>query len=352
VHSSTSSSDSSESGIGRVGRAWRRTWAGVLIAVLLCLGAWEVGWRSRGFRPTVSDDAMLWSLARKQASKGDGDGIVLVGSSRMQMDIHRGTLAATTGWRPAVQLALVRGPARPILENLAEDETFRGTVLCEINPSLFFSDVADFEGEIADYVTAYENFTFFDWVEVRMAIAVRGNLVTSLPQLSPIKIRRAILFRRAPRPRYLGVIGEDRYRYADYRYVPSPKYLDRMIENQLAMSAPKVLKRKAFRERIEETYALADRIAERGGTVIFIRLPSASHVRKREQRFWPRQKWWDQFVTAAGDPARHAAIHFENHRSTKKFAPPDGDHLGKLQAIAFTNRLGKLLVERGLAPGP
>jgi hypothetical protein len=270
----------------------------------------------------------------------------------MQMDIHRETLAATTGWRPAVQLAVVRGPARPILANLAEDEFFRGTVLCEINPSLFFNEVADFEREIADYVTAYENFTFFDWIEVRMAIAVRGNLVTSLPQLRPIKIRRAILLRQVPKPRYLGVIGEDRYRYADYRKVPNPEHLDRMIGNQLAISIPKVLNRKAFRERIQATYALADRIAERGGAVIFIRLPSASNVRKREQSYWPRGKWWDKFVKAAGNPARHAAIHFEDESSTKDFTPLDGDHLGKMQAITFTSRLGQVLVRRALAPGP
>ena len=335
-----SSTSSSERGI------WPRSWLAVLVVALLCLSAWEFGWRSMGFEPTLSDDAMLWSIVRGTASDGGSEAVVLVGSSRMQMDIHRETLAAATGWRPAVQLSLVRGPSRPVLANLASDESFRGTVLCEINPSLFYSDVSGFESEVEDYIAAYEGFTIFDRLEERLAMVVQGNLVTRLPQLRPTEIRRAVLLGHPPVPRYQGSIGADRYRYADYRKVPNISILNRMIGRQLANSDPRVLARDVFAKRVEETHRLADRIADRGGRVVFVRLPSAGPVMRREEQRWPRAHWWQEFARPAGKTARHLVIHFLDEPSLARFSPQDGDHLGKLHAIAFSRSLAQLLVRR------
>jgi len=346
VPSSTSNSDPAGPA-----KFWLGTWLAVLVMVMLCLAAWEMTWRGRGFEPSLSDDAMLWSLARRDAAMGGRDAVVLVGSSRMQMDIHRETLSAAAGWRPAVQLAVVRGPARPVLESLAADDAFGGTVICEINPSLFYSDVAGFEGEIGRYIETYEHFTGFDWVEERLAILVQGNLVTRLPELSPIKIRRALLLRHAPTPRYEGVIGPDRYRYADYRRVPSLPALNRMIERQLSGSDPKLLDPRAFRARVARTRSQADRIVARGGRVIFLRLPSSGSVKRREDSWWPREIWWDALARATEDAESIGSIHYEDEPSLARFVPPDGDHLGKMQAIEFSSRLGQVLVRRGIAPG-
>jgi hypothetical protein len=145
-------------------------------------------------------------------------------------------------------------------------------------------------------------------------------------------------------------VGPDRYRYADYRKDANLAVLNRMIERQLSTFAPRVLQRDAYERRIEEMYAMADRIAARGGRVIFLRLPSNVEVKSREEHWWPRASWWDEFANPAGSEARHPAIHYRDEPSLAKFAPPDGDHLGKLQAIDFSKRLGRILVRRNLAP--
>ena len=86
---------------------------------------------------------------------------------------------------------------------------------------------------------------------------------------------------------------------------------------------------------------LADRIASRGGRVVFIRLPSYGQVRDREEHFWPRVQWWDAFERGAGSPAHLAdaitigkadaalaasIFHFGEYsiRETKKFISQQG----------------------------
>ena len=85
----------------------------MIVLVASCIAGWEFFWRAQGFIPSLHDNAMLWSLARSRASELGSDAVVLVGSSRMQMGIHREALARTTGWRPAA----LRHTPLPMLES-------------------------------------------------------------------------------------------------------------------------------------------------------------------------------------------------------------------------------------------
>jgi hypothetical protein len=315
--------------------------------VVLCIVGWEAFWRAQDFVPSLSDDAMLWSRTRQQATDLGRDAVVLVGSSRMQMGLHRDTFAQATGWSPAVQLALVRGPSLPVLRNLAEDQEFRGTVICEISLPLFFGQTEGFVREVEQYIAVYEQRSLADRFEQQLAIWIQGNFVTRLSRLSPLVIRNAILFDQMPTPRYEGVIAEDRFRYADYTKVASLPALHRRISKELAKSDPLRATPKILRDRMAEVEQLLGAIRSRGGNVIFVRLPSHAMVLAREQTWFPRAQWWDVFAAQTSAET----IHYRDDPILAEIRPPDGDHLRKLQAIKFSRRLGQLLVKRGLAPG-
>jgi hypothetical protein len=326
---------------------WPGAWVPALLLLFACVFGWEFFWRGQGFRPSMSDDPGLFSLSRREATRQGSDAFVLVGSSRMQMGIHREALARTTGWAPAVQLAVVRGPSRPVLRHLADDPAFRGNVLCEINPSLFFSHTPGYEREIENYLDVFDQFSLADRTEQHLAMLVQANLVTRLSRLQPRVIRNAIRFRQMPTPRYEGVVRADRFRYANYQHVRNVNALHARIRRDLAGPDPNVLDAAAFDARIRATNQMAETIRSRGGNVIFIRLPSSLMVLEREQRLWPREQWWDVFA----DRTQFATIHYADDPALASFVPPDGDHLGGLQAERFARALGEDLVARGLAPG-
>ena len=119
--SSTSSSDAA-------GSRWALPLAGGLLIAALCFALLETAVLLLGNEPGVRDGPALWSLMRARA---DAPGaIVLVGSSRMQLDIDVAHLAELTG-RPVVQLAIDGQSFQPVLAGLAADPDFRGTVLVE-----------------------------------------------------------------------------------------------------------------------------------------------------------------------------------------------------------------------------
>ncbi|MFT5443590.1 MAG: hypothetical protein ACI8W3_002640 [Myxococcota bacterium] len=330
-----------------VATLWPGTWVPAIAIVMLCIAGWEVFWRAQDFEPSLSDDAMLWSIARQEATDQGTGAAVLVGSSRMQMGIHRETLAAQTGWEPAVQLALVRGPSIPVLRHLAADPNFVGTVLCEISLPLFFGQTEGFVREVEQYISVYDNRSLVQRLEQRLAMEMQGNFVSKLSRLSPKVIRNAVLFQQMPTPRYEGVIGEDRYRYADYGKVANIGALHRRIAGQLAKSAPAQATPGMLEQRFAEVEDMVAAIKSRGGDVIFVRLPSYAMVLEREREWFPRDKWWDVF--AAQTQAQ--TIHYLDDPILAEILPPDGDHLGKNQAVKFSRQLGRLLTERGLAPG-
>ncbi|MCP4036911.1 MAG: hypothetical protein GY733_08255 [bacterium] len=338
--SSTSSSDSAP--------LWPWSWLVALVLVIVGVATWEVFWRGHDFAASVTDDAGLWARARHRANTQGEDAVVLVGSSRMQMDIQRDAFARTTGWAPAIQLAVVRGPSFPVLENLARDERFRGTVICEINPVLFFAHTPRIDRMLDGHFRTFEELSLGGRIEQWLAMHFQKSFVTRLPELSYAPLRQAWDYGRLPLPSYNAVISQDRFRYGDYLKVPSIKRVNLTNAKLMAQTTPKVLAPSQFARRLRQVGEFVRAIDGRGGNVVFVHLPSSLHVLDYERRWWKREQFWDELVLATDA----AAVHYLDHPTLTGFDPPDGDHLGRDAADLFSERLGRVLVELGVAPGP
>ena len=339
-----SSTSSSEPGVKS---NWGASIALALAIVCACVGGWEIYWRSHGFVPSVTDDAGLWALMRQRANDLGKDAVVLVGSSRMQMDIQRDAFARETGWKPAVQLAVVRGPSVPVLENLANDPAFLGTVVCEVNPVLFFADTPKIDRMLDSYFEAFREWSTGKYVEQRLSMWFQRNFVSRLPDLAFSQLRVAWEHGRLPLPEYNAIISEDRYRYGDYLKFVGLRYANKQIAGFLEETTPKVMSPSVFAERLRRVHSYVAAIKARGGNVIFIHLPSSQHVLEYERRWWKRSEFWDNLAKATDA----TSIHYEDYPELSKFVPPDGDHLGRVAAQHFSASLGRILVEKGLAPG-
>ena len=110
---------------------------GVLIGTLLIL-ATENLIRFKGGAPDVRDTPELWASQRARASSLGEDALILVGSSKIQLDLDLGILAKATGLKP-VQLAIDGSPYLEVLENLANDKSVTGTVLISTTLRKLFS---------------------------------------------------------------------------------------------------------------------------------------------------------------------------------------------------------------------
>lgn len=342
MHSSTSSSEPSLRG------HWLTSWLLALAIVCACVAGWEIFWRDHDFQPSVTDDASLWSLSRYRANQLGDEAVVLVGSSRMQMDIQRDAFARATGWEPAVQLAVVRGPSVPVLEHLAADPDFRGTVLCEVNAVLFFAHTPNIDHMLDDYFRTFDSMSAGGRVEQRLSMLFQQQFVTRLPDLAYTPLRYAWNAGRAPLPSYNAFISPDRFRYGDYVKVPNLKRVNQLNQRLMRQTTPRVMLASQLAERLRAIHGYVEEIEGRGGRVIFVHLPSSRHVLEYEKRWWKREATWDKLEMATNADM----VHYEDYPRLRQFSPPDGDHLGRDAADIFSMELGRILVAAELAPGP
>lgn len=338
--SSTSSSEP-----GKRPSGWLRAIAGGLAAAAIVLVAWEIGWRAKGFAPAIEDDLGIWAIKRREAGRMDGPGIALLGSSRMQLDVDPRILEEETG-RQAVMLAIDGSSPLPVLEDLAREGSFDGLVLCSLLPQWLADGGGAGEGRSASWVRKYHRQKWSSRIEARLSLYLQSGFVFRYRGLLPDQLWKKFLAGEAPRPPY-APMRSDRYRPADYALTDITRLrAARLARQKEITAAAEPLPASEFRDRVERIEAMVQRIRARGGTVVFLRLPTCGEILALEEAAWPRRQYWDRF--AAMISAR--TIHFADHPGLSGFQCPDGSHLDHHSAGAFTRALAAVLDLQGREP--
>jgi hypothetical protein len=329
-------------------------WRGLLIAVVIVTAAaslaWELTARAWGYRPTLNDTPALWARER---SKVAPDSIVIIGDSRALFDTDLDELQQGLGRRP-IQLANAGSCAYPILEDLANDKAFRGTVICSImglwfvpeGPPLHTSEralAAYHKGTVSQRISGLLGAL----LETRLACLKEDDL-TLAALLGRIRIPdRAGAMVPPPLPPYFSTMDFDRRtRMADACAKPGPLQ-ERVRSGWLALFKPPLpptfVPRDVFIARVQKEVAdrftataeAVDRIRSRGGKVVFVRFPSSGMLKKLEDAAAPRTGPWDHLLAATRAPG----IHFEDYPELAGFQCPEWSHLSAPDSVLFTHRL-------------
>ena len=326
--------------------SYLRLWLTAAGLALLLLGGWEGFWRARGFAPMPNDDAGWWARSRRAADHLGPDGVVLLGSSRMQLGLDTGAFASATGIHP-VQLAISLNSGIPVLRDLADDPAFRGTVICEVSEANVVTVDAEPVGSRADeWLREYHTQNVFDRFEWRMRGAVQTKFAFRLTDLSSQNLAGNLRFGRLPRRPY-GRMLPDRSRQADYAQSDLPVLSARnqaYIRDVLASLPP--ITPAEFVARGQRLREVAAKIEARGGRVIFVRFPTSGQILEWEVARFPKSDYWD--ALAAVD--RLTVLHYADYASLKDFSCPDGTHLDYRDSARFTTALVTELRKKDLLP--
>jgi len=318
-------------------------WCRALVCGLLCtvivLGAWEAFWRAWGFAPVIEDDLGIWAVVRRGVDRGGGGpAIVLLGASRMQLDVDPRVLRAETG-RKAAMLAIDGSSPLPVLADLAGRSSFDGLIICSLLPQ-WLADGGEDRGRSARWVRKYHQQKWSFWIETRLSLFLQDSFVFRYRGLLPDRLWRNFLDGEMPRPPY-AAMRSDRYRPADYSLTDIAKLRAARIDRQREIvAAAEPLDDAEFAARLAWIEDMVQLVRDRGGSVIFVRLPSCGETLELEEATWPREKYWDRF--AATTSAR--TLHFADHPELSSFDCPDGSHLDHRDAVPFTRALVEVLV--------
>ena len=337
--SSTSSSEPRDLPTGR----WGATW---LVALALAAAAlWQLEQRTRagGQRPSVVDDPLLWSLARREVDD-DPRLVAFLGASRMALGYAPRAFAEAAPGLRGLQLSISDNLPLTVLADLADDEAFRGVAVIDL-----------IEPEIADPLLLTDSQAYVDRAHAlwRVPGALANRYLASHAQahLAVLAVggRRIVTSvtgkRRWPAPAWVA-IDRDRTSHGDYA-LAEPAALRSKADRRVAglPPAPAADAWLAILDRHLEP--LVRRIRARGGDVVVVHLPISGRLAERVEALYPRRRYWDAFA------ARSSAhvLHFRDLPGMADLTCPDEMHLDQRDQAAFTRALVEALRARGVLRG-
>ncbi len=328
-------------------------WRGLLLSTLLltALGtvAWEVRARALGYAPTLNDTSDLWADRREAVQP---DSLVIVGDSRPLFDLDLDALEQGLGQRP-IQLSLAGSCAYPVLEELVNDERFRGTIICSVVPGMFFAPGGPLVKNANDALKRYRERTVAQrasnqlgmLLEERIAFMKQEDLTlgklwekVSLPNRAAYHGPPALppYFQTVDRERRTRMTDDcaqpgalqDRVKYGWlplFTPPPFPDYTPKKVFEGMAQTVE---------QRFGKTAALVKKLQARGGKVVFVRYPHSGDLKTLEDRGTPRSAAWTRLMNETGAPN----IYYSDHPELI-YDCPEWSHLSGPQSVEFTQRL-------------
>ncbi len=337
---------------------WRGITVVVTVVLIAVTTAWELYCRSLGYGPTLNDNEDLWTLRRRAV---EPESLVVVGDSRAWYDVDLDEMEKGLGKRP-IQLA---GPGMcgfPVLEDLANDKNFHGTIICSIVPRIFFAPPGTPPFERGEKVVKrFHNQTPAQRASQYLAMPLEEHVaflkqeeLTLDDYLKNLPIPNRPGAQIPPRlPPYFGTEDrERRSRMVEECANPNGELAMRIQQIWLPLfqpQPPSYIPKDVFMKQVGEAIAkrfrdIVDDVAKvraRGGKIVFVRFPHSGKLKQIEDRDQPRARTWDPLLQQTGAPG----IYYSDFPDLKDFQCPEWSHLSAGDSVEFSRRLVPYLRE-------
>ena len=320
-----------------------------LVVFFLCIS--EFYWRNEGFLPNIVDSKLFWSEHRHRVyTEQSRKKLVIVGTSRAQLGIDPTVLNQTFPEFDTVQLAIDGALPFEVIKDLCTDPKFDGIILADVTvPFLCVTDSVSKRKEL-EYVSYYHNtFQTAAAFEKRMNASMGVFLQSNLVIFSPVLSFKSLLYNRL-KPEWLYFhMHKNRFRPAFYHDRLTPEALldhkNQRVERITKQVALRIPHKKLEDIAQNELHPLYAQLRQRGGHMVFVRMPTTGAHWQADEHIAPKAEYWDTLEALSGIPT----IHFLDHPELSKFDCPDTSHLDARDVTEFTQNLGLILREKWYA---
>ena len=327
----------------------------MIVIVVASVISWEIYLRNSGLKISYDNLEPLWADKRAMVYKPSDKAVVFIGSSRIKYDLDVATWEAMTGTE-AVQLACEGSNPVPVLFNLADDKSFKGSLVIDVTENLFFSPLNGNNAGRSDKVLKYfkeetpaqkASFAINHILESKFVFLDKEDLsLTAMLDKLQIPSRPGV-FTLPFFPMEFTRVNFERQAYMMPALLTDTNLQKRVTDmwvlyGQMASRYPPpggdTLVRMTL-ERMNAVKAATDKIRARGGRVLFVRTPSSGPYLMGEQMGFPREKYWNKLLEVTGCPG----IHFKDYPALDHFICPEWSHLSPADAIIFTKEFIRIL---------
>jgi hypothetical protein len=330
--------------------------AGLLTLLLLsaCVISWERYWRSKGFPVAYNDDNALWAHKRSQVYRPASSSTVFIGSSRIKFDLDIPTWERITGEK-AIQLSMVGTSPRPLLQDLADDQNFKGKLIIDVTEPLFFMrNRGRAEKSAHEGIGYYKKQTpsqrvsgVLDRTLESTFVFLEENAFGLNALLSDMQVpNRKGVFSFPVFPKEFEMMSEDRQAFMTDRFLKDTALQNWQTRNWTMLGAldrTPAIKGDSLTAVFKEIKTAIDKIKARGGKVMFVRTPSSGGYIETENVVFPRRDYWDPMLAYT----QTDGIHFTDYPETSHFICPEWSHLATPDVLIYTKELIKELDQKG-----
>jgi len=332
---------------------WRGITVTTTVIVIAATVAWEFYARSLGYGPTLNDNEDLWTLRRRAV---EPESIVIIGDSRAWYDVDLDEFQKGLGKRP-IQLAGGGMCGFPILEDLAKDESFHGTIICSIVPRIFFAPPGTPPfGRGDKVVKRFHSQTLSQRASEYLAMPLEERVAF----LKQEELTLDDYLKRLPIPNrpgaqvppslppYFGTLDrERRSRMTEECARPGSELAKRIQQLWIPLFTPppppSYIPKDVFMAKIGESIqkrfaditAAIEKLRARGGKIVFVRFPLSGGLKELEDKTTPRDKIWDPLLQMTHAPG----IYYSDYPELKDFQCPEWSHLSAGDSVEFSKRL-------------
>jgi hypothetical protein len=324
-------------------RSWLKAWIAALLAGALVAGGYEWVLRSRGYAPTVQDDADLWSIQYDRLKRSP-EAVALLGASRIEFSVDPTLLSRELGGRPVAMLAVNGKYPLAVLRALADDETFTGLIIVGIDARGMQRKHWNMQ---QDYLDHYRHrWTLARRIHRSLLTLLQERLVLSRSSFSLTNVvERLVSGDGMPLNEHVVVradrVGRVDYRHPDLAWTHAKRVTD--LEAYYRDNPP--VAADVWLTDLALVSAWIKRIESRGGRVVFFREPVSGESLELDEAKFPRSLYWDAYALTS--PA--VLIDFRDVPALTTFALPDTSHIDGTDVPRFTTAFADLLKDRGLA---
>jgi hypothetical protein len=313
----------------RPNRYWLVALVIATITASLLIASLERHWRSSGYKPAILDSYQLWSAQREQANADKA--LVFIGASRTQFGIDMQTVKAMLpSWQP-VMLAVNGHYPLATLKDLAQDQSFKGTVIVDIDSRGMH--LSNREAQQA-YVSYYHNRWSPNWHIHRLLLTSwQQHMATARPALgaAPTLVRA---LDEAPAPhKFNFTLNPDRsgsIHFKGRNTETLAAFFNRGLQQDIERNPPP--KPELWLKQLEELADWVAAIELRGGRVIFYEPPVSGGQRTIAAQAYPEAIYWDGVMTEFN----FTSLSYRHEPTLTGFKQPDGSHIQAESKPAYT----------------
>ena len=316
--------------------SWRRI--GILTSCLFCAAVSfnEILLRTANHQPSLVSDADLFCDLYGGIGKLGREDVVFLGASRMQTGMDLETFYYRFPGKQALLLAQSgKGSSYPVFKDIVEKTNYRGIAIIDETEGTL-SDPNNDQQPFIDH--CHTKFSIDRQLNRRLSTGLQNHLVFLNPQSSSLRLwGNLAVERKLPVPFFTKTLP-DRQQLTDYARADL-KSLQELHASRLKgaedSSTQPPIPFDRWVAKTQNWQQLVAKFQQRGGRVVFLRMPVSQDRWQFEQKIYPPALYWQPWMKQLDV----RSIHFADYADLSNFKLPDTSHLDMRDKAVFTERL-------------